>query len=104
VYVGVRWPLDVIGGAAIGWAVGAAVHLLLGAPGGSPSAGRVRRALRDSGFGPVEVVAQGRPNAPRSARFLATTADGQRLFVKFIPRERRDWDLAYRAWRRLTRR
>jgi RIO-like serine/threonine protein kinase len=26
------------------------------------------------------------------------------LFVKFIPRERRDWDLAYRVWRQLTRR
>jgi predicted Ser/Thr protein kinase len=50
------------------------------------------------------VVAQGRPDAPRSARFLATTATGERLFVKFIPRERRDWDLAYRAWQRLTRR
>jgi RIO-like serine/threonine protein kinase len=49
-------------------------------------------------------VAQGRPDAPRSARFLATTTDGERLFVKFIPRERRDWDLAYRAWRSLTRR
>jgi undecaprenyl-diphosphatase len=104
VYVGAHWPLDVIGGAAVGVAVGAAVHLLLGAPGGSPSAGRVRRALVDSGFQPDEVVAQGRPDAPRSARFLVRTAEGERLFVKFIPRERRDWDLAYRAWRRLTRR
>jgi glycosyltransferase 2 family protein len=104
VYVGAHWPLDVIGGAAVGWAVGAAVHVILGAPGGSPSAGRIRRALLDSGFQPDEVVAQGRPDAPRSARFLATTADGERLFVKFIPRERRDWDLVYRSWRRLTRR
>ena len=104
VYVGAHWPLDVIGGAAVGFAVGAVVHLLLGAPGGSPSAGRVRRALVDSRFEPDQVVAQGRPDAPRSARFLATTTAGERLFVKFIPRERRDWDLAYRAWRRLTRR
>jgi glycosyltransferase 2 family protein len=104
VYVGAHWPLDVIGGAAVGFAVGAAVHLILGAPGGNPSAGRVRRALVDSRFEPDQVVAQGRPNAPRSARFLATTTGGERLFVKFIPRERRDWDLAYRTWRRLTRR
>jgi glycosyltransferase 2 family protein len=103
-YVGVHLPLDVIGGAAVGWAVGATVHLLLGAPGGSPSAGRVRRALLDSGFEPVKVEAQGRPDAPRSARFVATIADGERLFVKFIPRERRDWDVAYRIWRRLAKR
>src|SRR4029450_6054973 len=89
---------------AVRCAVGAAVLLVWGAPGGSPSAGRIRRALLDSGFQPEEVMAQGRPDAPRSARFLVTTVDGERLFVKFIPRERRDWDLAYRAWRSLTRR
>jgi glycosyltransferase 2 family protein len=104
VYVGAHWPLDVIGGAAVGFAVGAAVHLIMGAPGGNPSANRIRRALLDSGFQPDEVVPQGLPDTRRSARFLATTADGERLFVKFIPAERRDWDLAYRAWRRLTRR
>jgi membrane-associated phospholipid phosphatase/predicted Ser/Thr protein kinase len=104
VYVGAHWPLDVIGGAAVGFAVGAAVHLILGAPGGSPSAGRIRRVLIDSGFQPNDVLAQGRPDAPRSARFQVTTTDGKRLFVKFIPRERRDWDLAYRVWRQLTRR
>ena len=34
-YVGAHLPLDVIGGAALGWAAGSLVHLLLGAPGGS---------------------------------------------------------------------
>jgi undecaprenyl-diphosphatase len=103
-YVGAHLPLDVIGGAAVGWAAGATVHLLLGAPGGGPSPGRVRNALLDSGLQPAEVTALGSPDAPRSARFLATTDTGQRLFVKFIPRERRDWDLAYRIWRRLAKR
>jgi len=103
-YVGVHLPLDVIGGAAVGWAAGAAVHLLLGAPGGRPSAARVRRALLGSGLEPVEVEALGLPDASRSARFGATTASGARLFVKYVPRERRDWDLVYRAWRRLAKR
>ncbi len=36
-YVGAHLPLDVVGGAALGWAAGSLVHLLLGAPGGRPS-------------------------------------------------------------------
>jgi glycosyltransferase 2 family protein len=32
VYVGAHLPLDVIGGAAMGWALGSLVHLLFGAP------------------------------------------------------------------------
>ncbi len=101
-YVGAHLPLDVVGGAAVGWAAGAAVHLLLGAPGGQPSARRARRALAESGLEPAEVEALGRPDAPRSARFLATTIAGRRLFVKFIPLERRNWDLLYRGWRALV--
>jgi len=33
VYVGAHLPLDVIGGAALGWAIGSAVNLVLGGPG-----------------------------------------------------------------------
>jgi glycosyltransferase 2 family protein len=33
VYVGAHLPLDVLGGAALGVATGALVHVLLGAPG-----------------------------------------------------------------------
>jgi membrane-associated phospholipid phosphatase len=32
VYVGAHLPLDVVGGAAMGWAIGSLVHLLFGAP------------------------------------------------------------------------
>ena len=32
VYVGAHLPLDVIGGAAMGWGIGSLVHILLGAP------------------------------------------------------------------------
>jgi membrane-associated phospholipid phosphatase len=102
-YVGAHLPLDVIGGAALGWAAGALVHLLLGAPGGRPSPERAARALVEHGLEAVEVVPLGGRDARRSARFRAATADGRQLFVKLIPRERRDADLLYRAWRKLLR-
>jgi membrane-associated phospholipid phosphatase len=103
-YVGAHLPLDVVGGAALGWAAGALVHLLLGAPGGRPSPVRAVKALAERGFEVVEVTELGGLDARRSARFRAVTADGQQLFAKLIPRERRDEDLLYRGWRTLVRR
>jgi glycosyltransferase 2 family protein len=103
-YVGAHLPLDVVGGAALGWAAGSLVHLLLGAPGGRPSAETAARALREHGLQVGEVTPLGGRDARRSARFEAVGPDGQRLFAKLIPRERRDEDLLYRVWRMLVRR
>jgi len=103
-YVGAHLPLDVVGGAALGWAAGSLVHLLLGAPGGRPSAERAAKALRQRGLEVTEVTPVGGRDARRSARFEAVGPDGQRLFAKLIPRERRDEDLLYRLWRMLGRR
>jgi undecaprenyl-diphosphatase len=52
----------------------------------------------------TQVTPLGGRDARRSARFEAVGPDGQRLFAKLIPRERRDEDLLYRLWRMLTRR
>jgi glycosyltransferase 2 family protein len=98
VYVGAHLPLDVVGGAALGWGVGALIHLLLGAPGGRPDAGTVARALAGHGIRTVEVTPLGGRDARRAARFRAVTDAGEPLFVKLVPRERRDRDLAYRVW------
>jgi membrane-associated phospholipid phosphatase len=103
-YVGAHLPFDVIGGAALGWAAGSLVHLLLGAPGGRPSPERAAKALRQQGLEVTEVTPLGGRDARRSARFQALGPDGERLFAKVIPRERRDEDLLYRAWRMLFRR
>jgi glycosyltransferase 2 family protein len=103
-YVGAHLPLDVVGGAALGWAAGSLVHLLLGAPGGRPSAERAAKALRSVGLQVTEVTPLGGRDARRSARFQALGPDGERLFAKLIPRERRDEDLLYRVWRMLVRR
>jgi membrane-associated phospholipid phosphatase len=101
-YVGAHLPLDVIGGAALGWAAGSLVHLLLGAPGGRPTPERAARALAENGLQAAEVTPLGGRDARRSARFRAVAADGQQLFAKLIPRERRDEDLLYRVWRTLA--
>jgi undecaprenyl-diphosphatase len=100
-YVGVHLPLDVVGGAALGWAAGSLVHLVLGAPGGRPSPERAAKALREQGLQVTGVTPLGGRDARRSARFEAVGPDGQHLFAKLIPRERRDEDLLYRLWRML---
>ena len=97
-YAGVHLPLDVLGGAALGWAVAAAVHLALGAPGGLPTASAIRQGLRAAGIEPDRlqpVVGDARGSVP----FMVEVGDGRRLFVKAVGREQRDADLLYKLWR-----
>jgi uncharacterized membrane protein YbhN (UPF0104 family)/membrane-associated phospholipid phosphatase/tRNA A-37 threonylcarbamoyl transferase component Bud32 len=97
-YAGVHLPLDVLGGAALGWAVAAGVHLALGAPGGLPTASAIRQGLRAAGIEPDSlqpVVGDARGSVP----FVIDAGDGQRLFVKAVGREQRDADLLYKLWR-----
>ncbi|MFL6128046.1 MAG: phosphatase PAP2 family protein [Mycobacteriales bacterium] len=100
-WVGAHLPLDVAAGVALGWLAGVFVHLLLGAPGGQPSTASVRRALARAGLDPMEVRQLGGADARRSAYFVVRRGGGPELFVKVVPRERRDSDLVARAWRRL---
>jgi glycosyltransferase 2 family protein len=98
IYAGVHLPLDVLGGAALGWAVAAAMHLALGAPGGLPTTAAILKGLRAAGIEPLGI----RPleaDARGSVPFVVGTRDGQRLFVKTVGREQRDADLLYKLWR-----
>ena len=92
-YVGAHLPLDVVGGAALGWMAGALVHLVLGTPEPRPSVKKIAKVLDAHGFDPEGLAPAGR-GEHRSTRF-ATDA----LFVKAVVREWRDTDLLYRAWR-----
>ena len=98
VYVGAHLPLDVIGGAALGWMAGATAHLILGAPEGHPTAGHLRRTLEGWGWRPAEVRSIGAPTR-RSASFYVRDEVRGDLFAKIVSRERRDDDFLYRAWR-----
>jgi hypothetical protein len=82
-------------GAALGWAAGALVLLVFGAPTGHPSLARVRAALERYGFDPADL--EPLPGEDRhSARYLVTSHAHPELFVKAVSRERRDSDLLYR--------
>ena len=96
-YVGAHLPYDVLGGAALGWAAGALVHLVLGAPESRPTAGRVRAALRARGI-EVGELRPVQPQATRSTRFISGGDPDPGIFVKVVVREWRDTDLIYRAW------
>jgi uncharacterized membrane protein YbhN (UPF0104 family)/membrane-associated phospholipid phosphatase/tRNA A-37 threonylcarbamoyl transferase component Bud32 len=97
-YAGAHLPLDVVGGAALGWAAAAAVHLVLGAPGGLPAASAIVEGLRAAGIEPVVVQPMG-ADARGSVPFVVRARDGQRWFVKAVGREQRDADLLYKLWR-----
>jgi undecaprenyl-diphosphatase len=101
-YVGAHLPYDVLGGAALGWAAGALVHLVLGAPDNRPPVDRIRAALRAHGVevGNLRAV---HPQASRSTGFVSAGDPDPGIFVKVVVREWRDTDLIYRAWRRLRR-
>lgn len=100
VYVGAHLPLDIVGGAALGWIVGASAHLLLGAPHRTPDLGEAARVLRR---GPDELVDVERVafRARGSFPFTAVTTEG-RIFIKLLDPEPRDRDWIYRAARFLA--
>ena len=97
-YAGAHLPLDVVGGAALGWAVAAATHLAVGAPGGLPTASAILEGLRPAGIDPVTVDPLG-ADARGSVPFVVRARDGERWFVKAVGREQRDADLLYKLWR-----
>jgi uncharacterized membrane protein YbhN (UPF0104 family)/tRNA A-37 threonylcarbamoyl transferase component Bud32 len=97
-YAGLDLPLDVVAGVAVGWAVGAALNLALGTPSGHPSPAQVHDALSAAGVEVASLVPVGM-GGRSYARFLATSADGEELFVKVLGSEERSADLLMRLWR-----
>jgi len=100
-FVGAHFPLDVAGGFALGWTVGALVHMVAGAPSGRVAPAQVEEALRRAG---VDVVAARPANvdARGSTPFFAETADGGTVFVKAVGADQRDADLLFKLWRSLA--
>ncbi|SDC71560.1 undecaprenyl-diphosphatase [Geodermatophilus telluris] len=98
VYVGAHLPLDVVGGVALGWAIGSLVHWLAGVPTRQVRPARVEAVLRRFGL-PVTGVAPAAVRARSSQPFEAVDADGRRLYVKYLAPDRHERDRLYRWWR-----
>lgn len=97
VFDGAHLPLDIVGGVAVGWAVGAAWHVALGAPHRRPTVEGARTALRGIGIEALDVVPV-TVDAQGSFPFTATVGE-RRIFVKMLDPEPRDRDLLFRLGR-----
>lgn len=102
-YVGAHLPVDVVGGAALGWVLGALVHLIFGAPSGQLDERQVRAALAGVEPGPFE-VSRASVDARGSTPFFVVTPSGDRWFVKAVGRQQRNADVLFKLWRALSRR
>lgn len=102
IYIGAHFPIDVIGGAALGWAVGAAVHLAVGAPRGRASTAVLQAALANAqpGWNPEVEAAMGANGGAVSYR--VRLGNGTLIMAKIVGRDQPDADWLYRAWRLLA--
>jgi undecaprenyl-diphosphatase len=101
VFVGAHFPLDVAGGFALGYTVGALVHLVAGAPSGRVTPGQVESALRRAGID-VVAVRPANVDARGSTPFFAETGPGAMVFVKAVGADQRDADFLFKLWRSLA--
>jgi undecaprenyl-diphosphatase len=101
VYNGAHFPIDVVGGLALGWGIGSLVHLILGAPRGLPRAEEIARLLDDAGH-PVERVRRVRAPASAAVAFRASSTQGDELHVTFVGRDAPEAGWLYRAGRLLA--
>ncbi|NYJ08749.1 phosphatase PAP2 family protein [Petropleomorpha daqingensis] len=101
IYVGAHLPLDVVGGLAAGWAIGSAVHWVLGVPRWRPRPERVAAQLARYGL-PVQDLRPVAAHARSSHPFTAVDGSGRRVFVKVLDPHRYERDWFYRLARLLA--
>lgn len=84
----------------VGWAAGAAVVALLGAPSRRPTVDAVVAGLESVGV-PLEQLEPASVDARGSTPYLGRAADGTPLFVKTLGADERSADLLFRLYRRI---
>ena len=91
---------DLLFATALGFAVGAAVLVVVGAPNRRPTPAMVAEGLAAAGLEVHQLTLQ-RAEGGRAQLYLADAAAGPPLFVKVYAGDTRDADLLYRGYRAL---
>lgn len=100
VVAGTNLPVDLIVALGVGWAAGALVRLIFGAPNRSATGPEIIDALRLSAIEPTRLWTA-TVDARGSTPYFAATASGRRLFVKVLSPDERSADLLFRGYRRV---
>ncbi|MGY1739583.1 MULTISPECIES: phosphatase PAP2 family protein [unclassified Blastococcus] len=101
IYAGAHLPLDVVGGLALGWAIGSLVHWAFGIPRRTVRPGRVEALLATVGL-PGARALPAPVHARSSHPFTAVDGNGRRLYVKYLEPDRAERDWLHRVWRLLV--
>jgi len=97
---GAHLPLDVVGGIALGWAIGSAWHLLIGSPTPRLPSQSIDAAFAAFGLSVIS-YRRLRVDARGSIPLRIETTDGP-FFGKVLLGVHRDADWLFKAWRRLS--
>jgi undecaprenyl-diphosphatase len=92
---------DSLQAALVGWLVGAAVLVAMGAPSRRPTTEAVIDALAAVGL-PLQHLERAGVDARGSTPYFGVGADGDALFVKALGEDERSADVLFRLYRRLT--
>jgi uncharacterized membrane protein YbhN (UPF0104 family)/membrane-associated phospholipid phosphatase len=95
-YLGTGLASDVLGGLFLGLAMGAAVHVLFGAPSGRPTAAQVGTAVRSVGL-ELDGLVRSPSRYPGATIFDGSAPDGA-VRVMAFGRDQRDGQIAAKLW------
>lgn len=99
-YVGAHFPIDVVGGIALGIIIGAAVNLLMGVPHEDLSRRYIEEAFSEFGITLSEIKPVS-GDARGSVPYFARATTGERYFAKLVGAEQRNADFLFKVWRAL---
>lgn len=100
IYVGAHFPIDVIGGWALGALLGAVVNLVLGVPQSVVQPEQIRETFESYGI-EVATVEPVDADARASVPYFVTDKEGKEYFAKLVGEEQRTADFLFKVWRTL---